>query len=199
VYFKSEHGYDIRLEEVGAYYKSELQTDLKGRKGVPGQDGGEPLLKNMTAKRLRRRYSRGERVLLYQGVDEGFVEAVVVKQEAEHEPGMENVTAASPKLSKTSSDDESAQMKAGRYNCGDQRHAIVVVRRIRSGSALPQEKMKVPEYALRRLVASGSEDAPLRPSSPSSIWAPKDPTKDSPHAEGAFELGNVAGKGCIDV
>jgi hypothetical protein len=190
--FDPRRGYDIVLEdvfeeydrdgcEVGTYYKSELQLDLAKYKGKSGHGDDVPLLKNMTAKRLRRRYIRGERVLLYQGVNEGFVEAEVVQQDAEHKPFMENVVVAkgvhhdgkpfpSPGPDRelasaapasppgqTSNDYESAQRKVRRYNFSDQRHATVIVRRIRSGRALPQET-KVPEYALRRLVASGSED-----------------------------------------
>jgi len=165
--FEPGRGYDIKLEdvveafsrdgeEVLTHFKSELQKDLAGYKGTPGQDDDEPLLKNMGAKRLRRRYNMGESVLLYQGANEGFVEAEVVQEEAEHRPGMENflVTIGSHH---DNSNDESAPRKARRYNWRDQRHATVAVRRISSGRTLPQE-VTVPEYALRRLVASGSED-----------------------------------------
>jgi hypothetical protein len=208
-------GYDVKLEdvleaynrdgeEVETYFKSELQKDLARYKGVSGQDDDEPLLRNMTAKRLRRRYDRGERVLVYRGANEGFVEAEVVKEEAEHKPGIEKVVVAmgvhdgnspSPerelqgsaggRSQSPGSGDEHAQRRARRYNFSDQRHSTVVVRRVRSGSTLPQETMKVPEYALRRLLASGSEDAPPRGRS-SSGGGPRE--RHSPHAEDAFEL-----------
>jgi hypothetical protein len=207
-------GYDIKLEdvleaynrdgeEVETYFKSELQKDLARYKGIPGQDDDEPLLKNMTAKRLRRRYDRGEPVLVYRGANEGFVEAEVVQEEAEHKPGMEKVVVTtgvhhdgnlsrspspeprrsssggrSPSPPGKTSDDDGAQRKARRYNFSDQRHANVFVRRTHSGSTLPKETMKVPEYALRRL----SEAAPHRRGSSSARHS-------SPHhAEDAFEL-----------
>lgn len=176
--FEPGRGYDIKLEdvveafswdgeEVLTHFKSELQKDLAGYKGTPveellglaeGQDDDEPLLKNMGANRLRRHYNMGESVLLYQGANEGFVEAEVVKEEADNRPGMENflVTIGSHH---GNSNDKSAPRKARRYNWRDQRHATVVVRRISSGRTPPQE-VTVPEYALRRLDASGSEDGP---------------------------------------
>jgi hypothetical protein len=210
--FDPRSGYDIRLEdvfeehnrdgfEVGTYFKSELQKDLARFKGMSGQDDDEPLLKNMVAKRLRGRYSKGERVFLYQGVNEGFVEAEVVQQEANHKPGMEKIVVSagahrednasrSPSPGgrsltppgKTSTDDSSLQRKARRYNFSEQRHATVVVSRIRSGGTVTQDIMKVPEYALRRLVASGSEYAPSRHSPSERRGAP------SPHGEGAFQV-----------
>eukprot|EP00959_Pyramimonas_sp_CCMP1952_P100657 2105663-Pyramimonas_sp.AAC.1 len=57
------------------FFKSELQKDLARYKGMPGQDDDEPVLKNMTPKRLRRRFNKGERVLLYQDANKGLVEA----------------------------------------------------------------------------------------------------------------------------
>jgi len=221
----SDHrgGYDVRLEdvlesynsegeEVETYYKSELQKDLARYQGMSGQDE-EPILKNMTAKRLRRRYTMGERVLLYQGTGEGFMEVEVVHEEADHKPGMESVFVAmgahnddnmvdnmSPSPSperggrspspagNATNDDEGAHRRARRYNFSEQRHASIVVRRIRSGSAVSNETMKVPEYALRRVGALGSGDAPPRRSSPNARGPPRRRTDGSPHAEDEFEL-----------
>jgi len=213
-----KRGYDIKLEdvmvpynrdgeEVMTFFKSELQKDLARYKGMPGQDDDEPVLKNMTPKRLRRRFNKGERVLLYQGANKGLVEAEVLQEEAQHKPATESVVVGTEahhdgKLSnnqsperelaggrslsprgKTSSNDESAQRKARRYNFSDQRHAIVVVRCIQS-----QERVKVPEYALRRLVSSGNEDTPSRRRPPSGTGPPKGVTNDSFHKEDAFDV-----------
>ncbi|CAK0857484.1 unnamed protein product, partial [Prorocentrum cordatum] len=69
--------YDVMLEDVfddylGTYVLSELQKDLE-RHCI---DRGEnlPALKKIPAKRLRRRYNSGDRVRVYRGADEGFVE-----------------------------------------------------------------------------------------------------------------------------
>jgi hypothetical protein len=96
--------YDIRLEDVfdededlQMYVMSELQRDLERFAGPATQDGILPALKNMPSKRLRRRYGRGYHVLLYRGADVGFVEAEVVREEAEEQPEIEGTAAAGPR------------------------------------------------------------------------------------------------------
>jgi hypothetical protein len=177
-------GYDITLEQVfdaglGKTVPTKLQQDLQ--RYTAAQGPGESLatqgtsrqgetpppvaLKNMPAKRLRRRYVEGKRVRLYRGVDEGFVDAEVVREQADEAPVLDEVVVPSPARSERSpspqgragSNDEGAQRRVRRYNIGEQRHATVVVRRLDGG--LPQE-MPVPEYVLRGDVASSMEELP---------------------------------------
>jgi len=95
-----KQGYDVTLEDELAddqetYVKSALQRDLEKHRRERGSgswagsgsgDAPAPILKNLPAKRLRRRYNGGDRVRLYKGADAGFVPAEVVREEAEDEP-----------------------------------------------------------------------------------------------------------------
>jgi len=178
--------YDVLLEDLfddylETYVKSELQKDLE--RYSRGRGDSLTVLKKIPSKRLRRRYNSGDRVRVYRGADQGFVEAEVDYEEDDEKPEMEDAdgsgshgsatppyataarsrSPAARSRSPSPSPAPSAQGKAGRYRYGGQRHAIVVVRRIGLGSSaydLPQEKMRLPEYVLRRRTASRSEYAP---------------------------------------
>jgi len=193
--------YDVMLEDVfddylETYVKSELQKDLERYDRDNGGRGDMvPVLKKVSAKRLRRRYNSGDRVRVYRGADQGFVEAEVDYEEEEEKPEMEDVALArsprsggsvtppyaaaarSPRSrspsplahsaagrgsgqTQGSTDTLSgAQSKTGRYHYGGQRHAMVVVRRIRLDD-LPEGRMRLPDYVLRRGTASRSQNAP---------------------------------------
>ncbi|CAK0880430.1 unnamed protein product [Prorocentrum cordatum] len=111
--FDARLGYDVTLEDRLAddgetFVKTELQRDLekyyRDRRDRERAEGGYiperrslqpeesrdgvPTLKSMPAKRLRRRYTRGDLVSVYRGVDVGFTTAEVVREMDTAEQGL---------------------------------------------------------------------------------------------------------------
>jgi len=180
--------YDVKLEAVligSKYVKSELQRDLErysknARQGSEGGSGDErddhqgndddlPTLKNMPAKRLRRRYQKGERVFVYRGANEGFVDAEVLQEQTQdklatkdspsrHSNNSPNAAARSRRSPSTSPggnrhSPEGTQGGVKRLRVGDQHFASYAVRRVGGAQEYHGHRgrlMTVPDYVLRR-------------------------------------------------
>jgi len=184
--------YDVKLEAVligSKYVKSELQRDLErysknARQGSEGGSGDErddhqgndddlPTLKNMPAKRLRRRYQKGERVFVYRGENEGFVDAEVLQEQTQdklaakdspsrHSNNSPNAAARSRRSPSTSPggnrhSNEGTQGGVKRLRVGDQHFASYAVRRVGGAQEYHGHRgrlMTVPDYVLRRSVVA---------------------------------------------
>ncbi|CAK0902435.1 unnamed protein product [Prorocentrum cordatum] len=75
-------GRNSNLDGVGELGRGERPLGVPALRDLPEQGVEEyRLIKNMLAKRVRKRYKRGDLVRVYMGVDAGFVMAEVVREE----------------------------------------------------------------------------------------------------------------------
>jgi len=79
-----EYSRDKRARERAAGYvparRSSQDEEGNNVREHDDEEGGVPALKNMPSKRLRRRYTRGDLVSVYRGVEVGFLSAEVVRE-----------------------------------------------------------------------------------------------------------------------